>query len=163
MMMEEVAGAVTVRLMKKGDLDQVLLIEQCSFPAPWATEAYLSELNNKFARYFVLLEQERVIGYAGMWLFAGESHITTIAVHPDYRSRGYGRMLMATLIEYSKEHHADTMILEVRVSNSSAIRLYSSMGFKRIGIRKNYYIETHEDAIVMLRHLKQGNDSGGRE
>jgi ribosomal-protein-alanine N-acetyltransferase len=162
-MIDDAIDDVSIRFMEKKDIEQILLIEQRSFPAPWTSKAYYSELQNKFARYFVLLEQERVIGYAGMWLFAGESHITTIAVHPDYRSRGYGRMLMATLIEYSKEHHADTMILEVRVSNSSAIRLYSSMGFKRIGIRKNYYIETHEDAIVMLRHLKQGNDSGGRE
>lgn len=162
--MEEITGAVTVRFMEKKDLDQVLLIEKCSFPVPWATQAYLSELQNKFARYFVLLDdQERVIGYTGMWLFAGESHITTIAVHPDYRSRGYGRMLMMTLIEYSKEHNVGTMVLEVRVSNICAIKLYSSLGFKRIGIRKNYYLETREDAIVMLRHLKQGNELGGRE
>ncbi|MGB4504349.1 MAG: ribosomal protein S18-alanine N-acetyltransferase [Syntrophaceticus sp.] len=161
--MEEITGAVTIRLMEKRDIEQVLLIEQCSFPAPWAVEAYLSELNNKFARYFVLVEQERVIGYAGMWLFAGESHITTIAVHPDYRSRGYGRLLMMTLIEYSKEHGVDTMILEVRVSNSTAIKLYTSLGFKRIGIRRNYYLETHEDAIVMLRHLKQEKESVGRQ
>ncbi|HHV34305.1 MAG TPA: ribosomal protein S18-alanine N-acetyltransferase [Syntrophomonadaceae bacterium] len=160
--MKEVTGAVTLRLMKKDDIDQVLLIEQCSFPAPWAKKAYLGELENKFARYFVILDKGRIIGYAGMWIFAGESHITTIAVHPDYRSRGYGRMLMMALIEYSKGHNAGTMVLEVRESNISAINLYSSLGFKRIGLRRNYYIETQEDAIVMLRHLKQENESGGR-
>lgn len=66
-------------------------------------------------------------------------------------------MLMMTLIEYSKKHNADTMVLEVRVSNSAAIRLYDSLGFKKIGMRKDYYKETHEDAIVMLRHLKKDN------
>lgn len=162
-MIDDAIDHVSVRFMEKKDIEQILLIEQCSFPAPWATKAYLSELQNKFARYFVLLDQERVIGYAGMWLFAGESHITTIAVHPDYRSRGYGRMLMMTLIEYSKKHNVDTMVLEVRVSNSAAIRLYASLGFKRIGMRRNYYMETREDAIVMLQHLKKGNEVGGME
>jgi len=157
--MREVNSAVKVRFMQKGDIDQVLLIEQRSFPAPWSTQAYLSELSNKFARYFVLLEGKQVIGYAGMWVFAGESHITTIAVHPEYRSLGYGRMLMLTLIEYSKQRGVDTIILEVRVSNSFAIKLYTSLGFKRIGVRRNYYIETREDAIVMLRRLKQENET----
>jgi ribosomal-protein-alanine N-acetyltransferase len=162
-MIDDAIDDVSIRFMEKKDIEQILLIEQRSFPAPWTSKAYYSELQNKFARYFVLLDQERVIGYAGMWLFAGESHITTIAVHPDYRSCGYGRMLMMTLIEYSKKHNADTMVLEVRVSNSAAIRLYDSLGFKKIGMRKNYYKETHEDAIVMLRHLKKDNEVGGME
>lgn len=131
-MIDDAIDDVSIRFMEKKDIEQILLIEQRSFPAPWTSKAYYSELQNKFARYFVLLDQERVIGYAGMWLFAGESHITTIAVHPDYRSCGYGRMLMMTLIEYSKKHNADTMVLEVRVSNSAAIRLYDSLGFKKI-------------------------------
>lgn len=146
---------VSVRFMEERDIEQILLIEQRSFPTPWTSNAYLSELQNKFARYFVLLDQELVVGYAGMWLFAGESHITTIAIHPDYRSRGYGRFLMVTLIEYSMKHDVHTMILEARVSNSVAIRLYHSLGFKRIGMRSNYYKEAREDAIVMLRHLKE--------
>jgi ribosomal-protein-alanine N-acetyltransferase len=106
-MIDDAIDDVSIRFMEKKDIEQILLIEQRSFPAPWTSKAYYSELQNKFARYFVLLDQERVIGYAGMWLFAGESHITTIAVHPDYRSCGYGRMLMMTLIEYSKKHNAD--------------------------------------------------------
>lgn len=154
--MEEIANTVTVRFMEKIDLDQVLAIEQDSFPAPWTKRAFVSELQNKFARYFVMLYQGQVIGYVGMWIFAGESHITTIAVHPAYRSRGYGRVLMNTALDFSREHGVDTMVLEVRVSNFHAIKLYSSLGFKKIGIRKNYYLETHEDAIVMLRHLLTG-------
>ncbi|MDD2555596.1 MAG: ribosomal protein S18-alanine N-acetyltransferase [Syntrophaceticus sp.] len=162
-MIDDAIDHVSVRFMEEKDIKQILLIEQCSFPAPWTSKAYLSELQNKFARYFVLLDQERVIGYAGMWLFAGESHITTIAVHPDYRSRRYGRLLMVTLIEHSMKHNIGTMVLEVRVSNNAAIRLYHSLGFKKIGMRRNYYKETREDAIVMLRHLKEGNETGGME
>lgn len=160
-MIDDAIDHISVRSMEEQDIEQILLIEQCSFPAPWTSNAYLSELKNKFASYFVLLNQEQVIGYAGMWLFAGESHITTIAVHPDYRSRGYGRLLMVTLIEHSLKHNVDTMVLEVRVSNNTAIRLYHSLGFKKIGMRRNYYKETHEDAIVMLRHFKEVNETGG--
>ncbi len=153
-MIEEVSNDVKIRFMKRNDLDRVLLIEQLSFPTPWAVEAYLSELNNDFASYFVLTDEEEVVGYTGMWLFAGESHVTTIAIHPDCRSRGYGRLLLLYLIEYSILHGADTMILEVRVSNEYALKLYSSMGFNKIGIRRNYYKEIGEDAIVMRKHLK---------
>jgi ribosomal-protein-alanine N-acetyltransferase len=161
--MEEVTNDVLIRFMRKDDIEEILLIEQCSFPAPWSARAFLSELENKFARYFVLLEVGRVIGYAGMWLFAGEAHITTIAVHPNYRNQGYGRLLMNFLIDFSQDHGVDTMILEVRVSNIPAIKLYSSLGFKKIGIRKNYYLEIHEDAIVMLRKFNQQNDMGEGE
>ena len=97
--MEEVNNGVSIRFMQKGDIEEVMLIEQSSFPAPWSAKAFLSELQNKFARYFVLLEQGKIVGYAGMWLFARESHITTIAIHPNYRKQGYGRMLMNFLIE----------------------------------------------------------------
>lgn len=155
--MEEVTNGVTIRFMKKSDIEEIMLIEQCSFPAPWSAKAFLNELQNKFARYFVLLDQGKVVGYAGMWLFARESHVTTIAVHPNYRNQGYGRMLMNFLIEFSRGEDVDTMILEVRTSNIPAIKLYSSLGFKKIGIRKNYYLETHEDAIVMLRKFNEEN------
>ncbi|HHY40954.1 MAG TPA: ribosomal protein S18-alanine N-acetyltransferase [Syntrophaceticus sp.] len=155
--MEEVNNGVFIRFMEKGDIEEIMLIEKCSFPAPWSAKAFLNELQNKFARYFVLVEQGKVIGYAGMWLFARESHITTIAVHPNYRNQGYGRMLMNFLIEYSRQEDVDTMILEVRTSNIPAIKLYSSLGFKKIGIRKNYYLETQEDAIVMLRKFNEEN------
>ena len=161
--MEEVNNGVSIRFMQKGDIEEVMLIEQSSFPAPWSAKAFLSELQNKFARYFVLLEQGEIVGYAGMWLFARESHITTIAIHPNYRKQGYGRMLMNFLIEYSREEGVDTMILEVRASNIPAIKLYSSLGFNKIGIRKNYYLETHEDAIVMLRKFDEENCRGEDE
>ncbi|HHW28148.1 MAG TPA: ribosomal protein S18-alanine N-acetyltransferase [Syntrophomonadaceae bacterium] len=155
--MEEINNGVSIRFMEKGDIEEIMLIEQCSFPAPWSAKAFLNELQNKFARYFVLLKEGKVVGYAGMWLFARESHITTIAVHPNYRNQDYGRMLMNFLIDYSRQEDVDTMILEVRTSNIPAIKLYSSLGFKKIGIRKNYYLETHEDAIVMLRKLDEEN------
>ncbi len=141
--------------MEIDDIPQILPIENCSFPSPWSYQAFCNELKNKFAVYFVALIEGRVIGYAGMWLFSGEAHVTTIAVDPAYRGRGLGRLLMSTLMEYARVQGADTMVLEVRPSNVAALNLYRSLGFRQIGLRKNYYIETREDAVVMLRNLQQ--------
>lgn len=146
---------VVMRFMKKDDIPQIVTIESCSFPSPWSQQAFLNELQNKFAVYFVAIHDGRLVGYAGMWLFAGEAHVTTIAVHPDFRRRGLGKMLMQTLIGYARGQGADTMVLEVRPSNIPAINLYNSLGFRNIGWRKNYYIETREDALVMMCNLGQ--------
>lgn len=144
---------VAIRFMEKDDLPQISFIESCSFPAPWNDNAFLSELNNQFAVYFVALQGDTLIGYAGMWLFAGEAHVTTIAVHPDWRGQGLGKTLMKTLIDYARRRGAATMLLEVRPSNLPALNLYKNLGFRQIGWRKNYYVETHEDALVMMRKL----------
>ncbi len=152
-----------VRPMEPRDLPAVLAIESVSFPTPWSYQAFASELRNRYGVYFVALAGERVVGYAGMWLFLGEAHVTTIAVHPDYRRRGLGRLLLGTLVRHAKEQGAETMILEVRPSNLAARRLYQEMGFRQIGVRRNYYLETREDALVMLKNLKEGDASGGRQ
>ncbi|MDH7577900.1 MAG: ribosomal protein S18-alanine N-acetyltransferase [Bacillota bacterium] len=141
--------------MKLSDITQILTIENCSFPSPWSYRAFLSELKNKFAVYFVAVLNHQVVGYAGMWLFSGEAHVTTVAVDPGFRGRGLGRLLMNTLMEYARVQGAETMVLEVRPSNLAALNLYKSLGFRQIGWRKNYYIETGEDALVMLRNLQQ--------
>ncbi len=145
----------TVRAMERGDIPRILMIENCSFPSPWTYQAFSSELKNKFAVYFVVLADNEIVGYAGMWLCPGEAHVTTVAVHPEFRGRGLGKLLMKTLIEYSRVRGAATMVLEVRPSNVAALNLYKSLGFRQIGWRKNYYIETREDALVMLRNLQQ--------
>lgn len=153
---------VAVRFMKRDDIPQISAIENCSFPSPWSQQAFLNELENKFAVYFVAIHENNLIGYAGMWLFCGEAHVTTIAVHPDFRGRGLGKMLMNTLIDYAREQGADTMVLEVRPSNIPALNLYKSLGFRNIGWRKNYYIETREDALVMMCSIGQENSDRQR-
>lgn len=148
---------IEFRFMGKGDIAQILAIENVSFPTPWAECAFLNELKNKFAVYYVAVQEGRVVGYSGMWLFSGEAHITTIAVHPDCRGQGLGKMFMDTLINHAREHGASTMILEVRPSNASARCLYKKLGFRQIGCRRNYYLETREDALVMLLNLLPEN------
>lgn len=144
-----------IRPMVKKDIEQILAIENCSFPSPWIENSFLNELQNKFAVYYVALRGDQLIGYAGMWLFSGEAHITTIAVHPDFRGQGLGKIMMDILTNHARDVGAETMLLEVRPSNIPAINLYKGLGFRRIGWRKNYYTEIHEDALVMMRNLKR--------
>lgn len=90
-----------------------------------------------------------IVGFAGLWLMVDESHVTTIAVHPDYRGRGIGELMLSSLLGISYEIGARMVTLEVRVSNSVAQNLYRKYGFKEAGVRKRYYSDNHEDALIM--------------
>lgn len=140
--------------MREEHLEQVLAIEEVSFPTPWSRNSYLRELSdNQFAHYYVCLQGDRVVGYMGMWLIIDEAHITTIAVHPDYRGKYLGRFMLEELMARAAALGADKMTLEVRLSNRIAQRLYRRVGFVPAGIRKGYYTDTKEDAIIMWKHL----------
>lgn len=148
-------------------LRKVLAIEKISFPAPWSLRSYTGELTrNNFAHYFVAVFEGEVVGYLGLWIVVDESHITTIAVDPEFRGNKIAQHLIEFGEEYSKIWGAEKMILEVRVTNEAAQKVYRRMGFKQIGIRENYYAETNEDAIVMLKHyndlmdIRERVDSG---
>ncbi len=154
------SAEIELRHMEKGDIEQIMAIENLSFPAPWAEYAFQSELRNRFAVYYVAVHGKKVVGYCGAWLFSGEAHITTVAVHPDWRGRGLGKMFMNTLINHARSCGATNMILEVRPSNAEARILYQNLGFRQIGCRRNYYLETREDALVMMLNLSPGNSRG---
>lgn len=142
------------RPMEPGDLPQVLAIENEAFPSPWSEQSYRDELSrNAFAHYFALVDQERVVGYAGMWIILDEAHVTTIAVHSSLRGRGLGRALMEHLMAEAINWGADRITLEVRASNEAARKLYTGLGFQAIGLRKGYYADRNEDAVVMGRNL----------
>lgn len=94
-------------------------------------------------------DQSSMIGFAGLWLMIDESHITTIAVHPDFRGRGVGELMLSSLIAISRDIGARMVTLEVRVSNSVAQNLYRKYGFREAGIRRRYYSDNHEDALIM--------------
>lgn len=136
------------------DIEDVLIIEQSSFATPWSREAFYNELiNNQFARYTVMVENEKIIGYCGMWIIMDEAHVTNIAVLPEFRGRKLGDALLSRVKHDAKMLGAIKMTLEVRVSNDIAQSLYIKKGFKPGGIRKNYYTDNHEDAIVMWVNL----------
>ncbi|SFA57904.1 [SSU ribosomal protein S18P]-alanine acetyltransferase [Anoxybacillus pushchinoensis] len=141
---------VSFRFMTLQDLDRIIEIEQLSFTLPWSRSSFYQELtNNPYARYIVLEYDRQVIGYCGMWLVMDEAHITNIAVLPQFRGKKLGEALMRQAMALAREEGAKTMTLEVRVSNVVAQSLYRKLGFLNGGIRKRYYSDNQEDALVM--------------
>lgn len=140
----------TVRRMQKGDIDEVLIIEQAAFATPWSRAAFEEEIgNNDLAHYLVMSDGRRIVGYGGFWLIMDEAHVTNIALLPSYHGRGLGLLLLEHMILAAKVKGAASMTLEVRPSNTAARKLYSRRGFIERGIRPNYYAEIGEDALIM--------------
>ena len=145
------------QVMLPEHIDQVVAIEMLSFPTPWTRRAFQFELaENDFAFYIVALLDGRVVGYAGMWLVLDEGHITNVALHPDFRGGGNGRLLMTELLTRAAVMGASKITLEVRVSNRIARSLYRSLGFMDMGIRRKYYSDNDEDAIIMCLNMPAG-------
>jgi ribosomal-protein-alanine N-acetyltransferase len=144
---------VTIIPMTMDHLSEVLVVEKQSFSTPWSRDGFMFELlHNKVAHYLVAIAQEMVVGYAGMWVLVDEAHVTNVAVLPTWRRRGIGERLLTELMIIAKNHGANKMTLEVRKSNWGARQLYEKLGFVALGCRRNYYSETHEDAIVMWKY-----------
>ena len=145
-----VTSPLVVEQMRMRDVAAVLEIERLSFSSPWPAFAFEQELTaNRLAHYVVARSDERVVGFAGIWLMVDEAHITTFGVHPDHRRRGVGRRLLLRLAEVAIELGSARMTLEVRVSNVAAHALYRSFGFRLAGRRIAYYSDDGEDALVM--------------
>ncbi|HEY3423173.1 MAG TPA: ribosomal protein S18-alanine N-acetyltransferase [Negativicutes bacterium] len=144
---------IQIRRMEVTDVDEVFFVESQSFLSPWSRDTFEGEvLENDLAYYLVLVIDEQVIGYAGMWLILDEAHVTNIAILPQYRAKGLGEKLVAALVEHAKAKGAVSMTLEVRVSNVVARHLYDKLGFESCGLRRQYYTDTQEDALIMWRH-----------
>jgi [ribosomal protein S18]-alanine N-acetyltransferase len=138
------------RYMKEEDIDQILEVEHASFATPWSRDAFYNEIyNNKFAVYIVLEEDEKIIGYVGAWVVIDEAHVTNLAILPSYRGKKLGEALLRKMMAVAKDMGARSMTLEVRVTNNVAQSLYRKLGFQNGGIRKNYYSDNQEDALVM--------------
>lgn len=135
--------------MQEADIDQVLNIESASFPRPWTRDHFLQELRSPHAFPLVASVPDHVVaGYVCPMQLLDEGHILDIAVHPDYRGMGIGRLLVGKVLEECRKRGAEFVSLEVRPSNISAIRLYERLGFVVTGRRKRYY-ENGEDAVLM--------------
>lgn len=152
--METKAEPVVIDPMRLRDLGEILKIEKLSFTTPWSKQAFLSELlDNDRAYYLVAKVNDRPVGYIGIWLVAGEGHVTNIAVHPDYRRRGIGNQLLLAIEKLALERGVNRLTLEVRVSNEGAQRLYRKLGYMPAGIRRRYYRDNDEDALIMWKDL----------
>lgn len=154
-----------LRRMNLDDIPAIMEIEHEAFTLPWTEEAFRNELTmNHFARYMVIEVDQRIIGYAGMWTIMDEAHVTNIAIREAYRGRRLGEKLLIQLMDWALELGMIRMTLEVRVSNEPAQNLYRKMGFTSAGVRKGYYSDNNEDAMIMWcelsRQVGQGNQEG---
>ncbi|MDF2065517.1 ribosomal protein S18-alanine N-acetyltransferase [Bacillus sp. Cr_A10] len=147
---------INYRRMTIEDIDQVLRIEQEAFTLPWTREAFEHEMTTNLYSYYILAETEEkeIVGYCGMWIVMDESHITNVAVTEKMRGLKIGEGLMREAFRVVLEQEVVLMTLEVRVSNDVAKKLYYKLGFQDGGIRKNYYTDTQEDALVMWVEFK---------
>lgn len=144
-----------IKVCKAGltHVDEILKISNLSFPISWSRESIKKEIiDNKQAIYLVALKDDEVIGYAGVWVILDEGHITNIAVHPEFRGIGVASLILDSLIGACKDKSVEHMTLEVRKSNIAAINLYKNFGFIEEGIRKKYYADNGEDALIMWKH-----------
>ncbi|ESU31581.1 hypothetical protein G3A_15895 [Bacillus sp. 17376] len=147
-------NTITFRNMTVDDLDQVMEVEVNSFTIPWSKEAFFNELTkNQFAQYLIVEVDQKVVGYCGVWIIIDEAHITNIALLPEFRGLKLGEALMGKVLELAREMGALRVTLEVRVSNERAQNLYRKFGFEQGAIRKQYYTDNMEDALVMWVNL----------
>jgi ribosomal-protein-alanine N-acetyltransferase len=178
---------IRIAPMTTADLDAVMDIELASHLEPWSSKAFMEELVQPCSRILTARvpaglfnnpsripsniivdesrtegepsEGERIIGYICIWLVADEAQILNIAVHCKWRGRGIGRALLSCALRHARERESRIAVLEVRPSNTSALRLYESLGFRTVGIRPNYYAGNKEPAILMELNL----DDRGRQ
>ncbi len=142
------------RPILSADLDEVMAIESASFTYPWSSHFFLQELRVPCARSLLALLEGKPIGYIIYWLLPDEIDIHNLAVKPVYRREGVGRALLSAVIDEAKQRGSERVSLEVRKSNEAAQRLYYSLGFKATGMRKGYYSDNGEDALVMVRGIE---------
>lgn len=144
----------SIREMYEDDISAVLAVDHASFSAPWSKEIYEQEINhNKYAYYFVIEESGEIIGYVGLWIIQEDAQITNIALLPTYRGYKIGEKLFGFAMQFAIQRGADRLSLEVRESNTVAQNLYEKFGLVRGGVRKKYYPDNGEDALVMWVNL----------
>jgi ribosomal-protein-alanine N-acetyltransferase len=150
---------VRIRELEPGDLDGVMAIEGVSFPTPWPRKLFEEEIAREFSDALVAVpvEGEGILGYAICWTVADESHLLNIAVRPDARGGGVGSALLRECIRRGARAGSDRIHLEVRAGNGPALRMYEREGFSFQGIRRGYYADTGEDAVLLSREIRRSD------
>jgi ribosomal-protein-alanine N-acetyltransferase len=149
------AAAFEIRPLGEADLPEVAALEQETYPLPWSRECFRNELTRPYSHLEGLREREggQLIGYVCYWVLYNEMHILNLAVRPSHRGRGLGRLLIEHALAAGRRAEATLVSLEVRVSNTVAVNLYRSMGFRTVGVRPRYYSPESEDALLMQLDL----------
>ena len=143
------------RNMKDTDIYGVYEVEVSAFSEPWSYNALRDELKNKLAKYIVAEDQGRIVGYLGTWHIIDEAHITNVAVHKDFRGQKIGNGLIEALLAMCDRDKIASITLEVRAGNFVAQGLYKKYDFLAGGVRKEYYTNNKEDAIIMWKQLRE--------
>ena len=142
---------MTITNMTNIHVPQIAELEKRCFNDPWSEVSIASELNNRLSCWLVALDGDTVVGYVGSQTVLGETDMMNIAVHPDYRKQGIATELIRTLIDALSRQGSHSLMLEVRQTNEPAKNLYTALGFECIGIRKNYYRNPREDALILRK------------
>ena len=137
--------------MTSDHVAQIANLEKLCFSDPWSENSIASELENKLSLWLVAVEDGKVVGYVGSQTVLGWTDMMNIAVHPDFRRRGIAERLVEKLVEELKAAKGENLTLEVRASNTPAISLYEKLGFAQVGLRKNYYHNPKEDALILRK------------
>lgn len=142
------------RFAEEKDLPAMAEIERRCFHTPWSEESLRDDLTGNPLSVYMVLEAENgdVAGYMSLWRILDEGHINNVAVLPEYRRRGGASEMLEFMLEYSEKNGISSHTLEVRVSNEGAIGLYRKFGFREAGVRKGYYEDNGEDALIMWRN-----------
>ncbi|MBK5246105.1 MAG: ribosomal protein S18-alanine N-acetyltransferase [Peptostreptococcaceae bacterium] len=146
-------SGIVIRKATEKDVNQIADLDKICFSVPWSEQSFAKELKENNLAFYILAESKetgQIVGYAGVWLIQEEGHITNVAVHPDFRRKHIGMTIIDVLMKESrKQAGIKTFTLEARKSNTVAIELYKKFGFAEVGIRKGYYQENKEDAVIM--------------
>ena len=150
MVLNKSFAELALRPMQMEDLDTVMAIEPQIYSHPWTRGNFSDSLNAGHSAW-VLVQDNKIIGYALLMIVLDEAHLLNLSIAKTYQKQGLGRYLLEHMLEISKKYQAVNMFLEVRASNVSALALYENMGFNEMAVRRNYYPATHgrEDAILM--------------
>ncbi len=138
-------------VMNQSHVEAIAQLEKVCFSDPWSINSITSELNNPLSLWVVAIADNRLIGYVGSQSVMGWADMMNLAVDPDYRRMGIGENLVEVLVSRLKENQVTCLTLEVRASNTPAIRLYEKIGFTEVGIRPNYYHNPKENALIMRK------------
>ena len=149
--MENKTTPIEIRMgLREEYLPMLMEVEQACFSDPWTEAAFRSELSNNYSFYVLAFEGERIVGYVGGMSLYETCDINNVAVLPEMRRRGIASALLDRFFAEAKERGAQQVLLEVRAGNTAAIGLYEGYGFKPYGVRKNYYQNPAEDAVLMV-------------
>lgn len=140
--------------MESRHIPELARLEKICFSQPWSAKSIEEELDNRTAHFLVAEADGKVAGYIGVFVVYESGSISNIAVFPEYRRQGVGRLLLESACNVAQEGGAESLSLEVRPSNEGAISLYLSVGFEEVGLRKNFYRNPTEDALILSKSIK---------